>query len=53
MRRLSILRRFAKRLGLNFDIENMEISLLTKKHRKRQGKMEDEGDADTDKGKRK
>ena len=30
MRRLSILRRFAKRLGLEFDIENMEISLLTK-----------------------
>ena len=30
MRRLAILRRFAKRLGLEFDIENMEISLLTK-----------------------
>ena len=24
------MRRFAKRLGLEFDIENMEISLLTK-----------------------
>ena len=33
MRRLSILRRFAKRLGLEFDIENMEISLLTKQRR--------------------
>lgn len=31
MRRLSVLRRFAKRLGLEFDIENLEISLLTKK----------------------
>lgn len=30
MRRLAVLRRFAKRLGLEFDIENMEISLLTK-----------------------
>jgi hypothetical protein len=30
MRRLSILRRFAKRLGLEFDIENMEISMLTR-----------------------
>ena len=30
MRRLSILRRFAKSRGLEFDIENMEISLLTR-----------------------
>lgn len=30
MRRLSILRRFANSRGLEFDIENMEISMLTK-----------------------
>ena len=30
MRRLSILRRFANSSGLEFDIENMEISMLTK-----------------------
>ena len=40
MRRLSILRRFAKRVGLEFDIENMEISLLTKT--KAQGENKDE-----------
>ena len=39
MRRLSILRRFAKRLGLEFDIENMEISLLTKQKVKETGEV--------------
>lgn len=29
MRRLSILKRFANSRGLEFDIENMEISMLT------------------------
>lgn len=41
MRRLSILRRFAKRLGLEFDIENMEISLLTKPKTKDENKSKD------------
>ena len=41
MRRLSVLRRFAKRLGLEFDIENMEISLLTKQRGSQHVDLED------------
>lgn len=47
MRRLSVLRKFAKRVRLEFDIENMDISLLTyanktKKLRKKKDDSDDE-----------